>query len=346
MLLAKARTHVATVISSEDLDQEKERISKLGRQARIEALEKLILDMEKESTVTSTSEALPSGSPPEQDLAGKQNGAIIPAEEESTTADTPVQHITNGHSLLDSPGPGRTEEQKGKAARLELYKALLVSAKAESPEPATASSPSKLLDDLAIDGAENRSPARIETDAVSASLDTSTSALAEPENPALKTGDVNGVVSTPIMNGIAPDVAQAATATTAASPPSTLPQQEGVKEQDIEKEEPPIVVKAEPVEMDFSALTAENSAAMPDQSAGDATASSSGDAMTHSHDHQQHLQPAAVSMEEDPLLAELFPTFPTSDSPMHANQMQTQEEADPLLAGMLQEVRVSSYFAV
>ncbi|KAJ9114114.1 hypothetical protein QFC20_001630 [Naganishia adeliensis] len=299
----------------EDLEQEKERISKLDRQARIEVLEKLILDLGDESTVAIEAEKDQPGSPKDQDLSEQRNGKY--------------------HAM--------TQEQKGKAARLELYRTLLSSAKTESPlDPALTSSPAK-KDDLAIDVPNAISPSMQEAEAVSASLDTSALWAEETENPASKIDDLNGGGTTNNINGIATDAANDGTATATASPQSTLNQQNGDKVQTNEKEEEPIVVKAEPVEMDFTAFAAtETSTTMLEQQAGEAANPFSGDATSHAHQEQEHVQPADVSMEEDPLLAELFPTFPTGDSPMQANQMQIEEEADPLLAGMLQELDASN----
>lgn len=340
---ARIRTHFASNISLEDLDQEKERIAKLDRQGRITVLEKLISDMEKNSTVTSTAETHPSGSPKEQDLSVKRNGTMAPADEEAATADPPAQDTLNEHPLRESPRPVLNEELKDNAARLELYRALLASAKTEStPDPATTSSPIK-KHDLAIEGPQNQSP--VETAAASPSLQTLASGAGQLETSALQTGEQNGEVSTPVMNGVAPAVAEAQIASHAAIPQTSSIQQDGVKEQDNEKEEVPIVVKAEPVEMDFSTVATEAAPTMPEQQTGETRHTFPEVATTHPHQHQNHPHPGEVSMDEDPLLAELFPTFPTGDSPGQTHSMQTEEEADPLLAGMLQEVRLSKYLA-
>lgn len=325
----------------EDLEQEKERISKLDRQARIEVLEKLILDLGDEFTVAIEAEKDQPGSPKDQDLSEQRNGKVNATEDQATSVETHGD-TQNENPPLDSPVPSMTQEQKGKAARLELYKTLLSSAKTKSPlDPALTSSPAK-KDDLAIDVPNANSPSMQEAEAVSASLDTSALWAEETENPASKIDDLNGGGTTNNINGIATDAANDGTATATASPQPTLNQQNGDKVQTNEKEEEPIVVKAEPVEMDFTAFAAtETSTTMLEQQAGAANPFS-GDATSHAHQEQEHVQPADVSMEEDPLLAELFPTFPTGDSPMQANQMQIEEEADPLLAGMLQEVRTLS----
>lgn len=304
----------------------------------------MILELSEGSTVASEPEENLSGSSREKDPAEQLNGVMNATEDRATPVE-PHQDTQNENPAFDSPLPVLTHEQKGKTARLELYKALLSSAKTESPlDLAPSPSPVK-KDDVALDVLNVHSTSMRETEAVTASLDTSALWAGESENPTSNPDDVNAEGITATINDIAPDTTNDGSGATAATPQLIPNQQNGDKEQTNQKEEEPIVVKAEPEDIDFTALAAaENSGTIPEHQVGEVADQPSEDATRYPHQEHQHIQPADVSMEEDPLLAELFPTFPMGESPMQANQTQTEEEADPLLAGMLQEVRLIDFF--
>lgn len=325
---------------------------KLDRHARIELLEKLVLELEKEVTSPSEPEKISAASPNEQDSAAKQNGATDSTEGQATVIEGVSQEDSSAKNPLSDSPEGNvnrvvSDEQKRKTEQLEFYRGLLLTAKTESPSDPVLPSPSTNNPELRPGTPNIISPGTQEPAAASPAMpvgDPNTSAD-NPEHTSAKDDDANGTSATLTDDQNAQNTADRETAQSVAPPEVAKEQQKGDHDQAKDQEEP-VIVKSEPVDIDFTVLAGVETAgtSMPEPAqVGEASNQPSDDTNHQPPEHDNAAHPADASMEEDPLLAELFPTFPMGDSPMQAHQTQTEEEADPLLAGMLQEVRLSSF---
>lgn len=239
------------------------------------------------------------------------------------------------------------EKAKDRSNKLALYKRLLDAAKTESASsnvdalaskntdksPRAPDSPgraSQIPDEATPMLATSSSPAAPSKPSDTLTVDAPADISIPADMDKLPTESSAHEESQPSVNSISPSIATA--------------NQDKSHDQAQEAPVPePVFVKSEPVDIDFTIATpAANPPVTADPGVnaaiGDEQDNHGADSTTYSNENNHALQPAETSMEEDPLLAELFPTFPMGDSPAQANHMQAEEESDPMLAGMLQEV--------
>ncbi|KAJ9110313.1 hypothetical protein QFC19_001716 [Naganishia cerealis] len=337
--------------SSDELSQEKTRITSLDLTARIETLETLIRALEQESTekaanVTGSSTATDGGAGTEANGTTAHN-ADQQTRTDATKEQPTVEVVSSQKETSPRAEPLTLEPEQGKerSNRLALYKDLLIAAKTESALSSVNIPPNPK------DGTPN-TPATAGQELVHEA----SSRLGETSPPAPvpdllnpHTADVKA--DTPAPTGeesLRSDAAaqQATGVSSNATPPPVQPiNQEKTQDQvpDASIHEP-VIVKSEPIDIDFTVGTTSSNPPVLAHTGAEATVETHKDdqpavgVSTYGEEESHAMQPVDTSMEEDPLLAELFPTFPMGGSPAHASHPQAEEESDPLLAGMLQEL--------
>ncbi|KAJ9117494.1 hypothetical protein QFC22_004344 [Naganishia vaughanmartiniae] len=344
---------------SDELREEKTRITSLNATSRIEELEAMIRELEHDSAATpldipaskdatekgdkSEAEMIPVVAQPDQELTAesdKDRPAAGEAESPSKPASPRVETST-----LDA------EKAKERTSKLALYRDLLSVAKAESAPANVEMTAGKDTDQFRR---TLNSPGK-----VSQALDEATSTLAMLSSPAASSkptkttiADTQGGTSIPVDKDNLPHE-PTARVDSPLSPNATLASTETANKEKPDAQaletpvQGPIFVKSEPIDFDFTAATLASNPPAPADSTGQTADGADVDnhgaePSTYPNEDDQVLQPAETSMEEDPLLAELFPTFPMGGSPAQANHMQAEEESDPMLAGMLQELDASN----
>lgn len=316
-----------------DLEEERTRLLKLDRQARVEQLEKLVLELEREPAKT-TESVVDQGNEenPNQADGTEEDGETVPVKDTSidhavtTTEDLPAPKVTS-----PIPEGVMSEASKQKAARLALYRDLLSSTTEVSHDDTPI--PPENGDANAAGTPKSVSPG---PDPVSSDAPVDPISAGKPDVPVV---DENPTVDATLASGDGHDNSDSGHKSPPADAQLTAKSTEqptNSEEQAPQVVEEPIVVKAEPVDIDITAII--NAAGSEGLQSGEAAVPEQTSDQIPEDSHVS--LPADISMEEDPLLAELFPTFPMGNSPMQAHQTQTEEEADPLLAGMLQEVSI------
>lgn len=298
-------------------------------QARIELLEKLVRELEQESAIASeTVLARDSAGQPEQGGEAKPDQGIESANGGATKDDS-VKDTTE--VTAKSPVPhssAKNDDSKRTHKRLALYRDLLALSQTEIPN-----STSPQPDHSNVHASPTPKPVLPAPPPVSDEPDT-TPAVKNPDVPVNNEKTAEPVAPEAVQNNSDPaaksTAADAQPPTEAAEPPTSSTATVPVDE--------PIVVKAEPVDIDITAMLNAAGAEAAQSGESDPTPPVSNSAHIQ---HEPHTSHGDASMEEDPLLAELFPTFPMGNSPVQAHQTQAEEEADPLLAGMLQEVSIN-----
>jgi hypothetical protein len=323
----------------------------LERQSRLELLEKLVLELEQEPI--KASEPIPDDPVTKQhDQNGtpKENGESEPPIQMATTEDTSAVDEGAKQSIEEDPitkiksqtppqGGLTSEDSKQKAERLALYRDLLILTRLESTQADSQAQPEN--SSTVVSGSPKPvSPGPLvpaSSIADTPSGDAAPVSADKPDQPPVNDSIANDATLASGTDQSNDDPTEETPTLVAPPPTDTTEQPTNSAEQAPPVVEEPIVVKAEPVDIDITAMI--NAAGAEAMQSGDAE-NEAPEAPSDQQDGTHAPHPGDVSMEEDPLLAELFPTFPMGNSPMQADQTQTEEEADPLLAGMLQEVSV------
>lgn len=342
---------------SDELRQEKARITNLTVTARIETLEAMIRELEQDSTanpsaVTASEDATGEGEKSNAQVTSVNRQPDSPSKVEVENVRPPAEAESSPQqssaevkaSSVDAEKALDTEKAKDRSNKLVLYKELLDSAKAESASP---------IDALASKGDDklSRTPnslgraSEIPDDAKAIpATSSSPTASSKPSNTSTTDAQVD-ITNSVDRNDVPRETAAAVeNQPSMTSPPTDMLNQEKPRDQGPEASvQEPVFVKSEPVDFDFNIATSISNPPVSAEPTAETTVGAELDnngaaTSTYPNDDAHALQPAETSMEEDPLLAELFPTFPMGGSPAEANQMQAEEESDPMLAGMLQEV--------
>lgn len=268
-----------------------------------------------------------SASQPEQGGEAKPNQGIGSTNEAATEA-VSIKDSTEVTAKSPVPKPSaENDDSKRKDKRLALYRDLLALSQREIPN-----SMSPRPDHSNVDASPTPKPVLPAPPPVSDEPD-NTPAVEKPDVPVDNEKTAEPVAPEALQNNSDPTPKSTAAD---AEPPTEAAEPLNSSTESVPIEEP-IVVKAEPVDIDITAML--NAAGAEAAQSGVPDTAPPVPNPDHTQ-HDPHTSHGDASMEEDPLLAELFPTFPMGNSPVQAHQTQAEEEADPLLAGMLQEVSI------
>ncbi|KAJ9098177.1 hypothetical protein QFC21_004506 [Naganishia friedmannii] len=352
---ASANTESQATELSDELIQEKTRLMNLDIPARIETLEGMIRELEQD---LATKPLIVPASEDVTEAGDKLESQVILDDEQRNSENVPEvdkdRPITGGEASPKlCPPSAETMNVDAKKAehrsnRLALYARLLNSAKTESTASKVDALVIKDTDKLTITPASLDKSSHLPDEATSM-LPTSSSPAASSKPSDTSIVDAQADIPVPADKDRESTAhAENQPSTDTISPPTETVHQETLRDQAPEvPAQEPVFVKSEPVDFDFSTATSTSIPPVSTVVTTEATAGAEADhhgadnsAYTNEDDHG--VQPAETSMEEDPLLAELFPTFPMGGSPAQAHHMQAEEESDPMLAGMLQELDASN----
>jgi hypothetical protein len=315
-------------------------------------LEKLVLELEQEPPRASESMTDPPVTDQTDENVGTQENGDSESHKDVVSAEDTLPAVDDGtkQSIEEDPKPTiqlqtplqqgpTTEDMKQKAERLALYRDLLTLTRLESLQAKSPAQPDNIS--TIVSGTPKPvspgPPEPVSSIAGTPSGDAAPVSADKPDQPSVNNSIANDVTLASGTDQNNDDITRKTPTPDAPPSTDTTEQSAGSAEQVPPVVEEPIVVKAEPVDIDITAMI--NAAGAEAMHSGDAE-NGNLEATSDQQDASHASHPGDASMEEDPLLAELFPTFPMGNSPMQAHQTQTEEEADPLLAGMLQEVSI------